>query len=97
MATKYAEGVLAIKYRTKDENGQIAGGPMYYIEKGLHNKFLATLFAFFGVAVAYLGIGTFTQVRSISDALHLSFHVPYLDQCDYSYSSCWFYHNWWNS
>lgn len=77
MATKYAEGVLAIKYRTKDENGQIAGGPMYYIEKGLHNKFLATLFAFFGVAVAYLGIGTFTQVRSISDALHLSFHVPY--------------------
>ena len=77
MATKYAEGVLAIKYRTKDENGQIAGGPMYYIEKGLHNKFLASLFAFFGVAVAYLGIGTFTQVRSISDALHLSFHVPY--------------------
>lgn len=77
MATKYAEGVLAIKYRTKDENGQIAGGPMYYIEKGLHNKFLAGLFAFFGVAVAYLGIGTFTQVRSISDALHLSFHVPY--------------------
>ena len=58
-------------------NGQIAGGPMYYIEKGLHNKFLASLFAFFGVAVAYLGIGTFTQVRSISDALHLSFHVPY--------------------
>lgn len=54
-----------------------AGGPMYYIEKGLHNKFLASLFAFFGVAVAYLGIGTFTQVRSISDALHLSFHVPY--------------------
>ena len=44
MATKYAEGVLAIKYRTKDENGQIAGGPMYYIEKGLHNKFLASLF-----------------------------------------------------
>ena len=77
MATKYAEGVLAIKYRTKDENGQIAGGPMYYIEKGLHNKFLASLFAFFGVAVAYLGIGTFTQVRSISDALHPSFHVPY--------------------
>ncbi|MGN8658331.1 alanine/glycine:cation symporter family protein [Catenibacterium mitsuokai] len=77
MATKYAEGVLAIKYRTKDENGQIAGGPMYYIEKGLHNKFLASLFAFFGVAVAYLGIGTFTQVRSISDALHFSFHVPY--------------------
>ena len=77
MATKYSEGVLAVKYRTYDENGNASGGPMYYIEKGLHNKFLASLFAFFGVAVAYLGIGTFTQVRSISDALHLSFHVPY--------------------
>ena len=77
MATKYAEGLLAIKYRTKDENGEIAGGPMYYIEKGLHNKPLACLFAFFGVCVALLGIGTFTQVKSISDALHLSFNVPY--------------------
>ena len=77
MATKYAEGCLAVRYRQVDANGDISGGPMYYIEKGLHNKFLASLFAFFGVAVAYLGIGTFTQVRSISDALHLSFHVPY--------------------
>lgn len=77
MATKYAEGLLAIKYRIKDEKGEMAGGPMYYIEKGLHNKPLACLFAFFGTAVALLGIGTFTQVKSISDALHLSFHVPY--------------------
>ena len=76
MATKYAEGLLAIKYRVKDENGQMAGGPMYYLENGLHNKFLAKLFAFFGVAVALLGIGTFTQVKSISDALMLSFHIP---------------------
>lgn len=76
MATKYAEGLLAIKYRVKDENGHMAGGPMYYLEKGLNNKFLAKLFAFFGVAVALLGIGTFTQVKSISDALTLSFHIP---------------------
>lgn len=76
MATKYAEGLLAIRYRVKDENGQMAGGPMYYLENGLKNKFLAKLFAFFGVAVALLGIGTFTQVKSISDALNLSFHIP---------------------
>lgn len=76
MATKYAEGLLAIRYRVKDENGQMAGGPMYYLEKGLKSPFLAKLFAFFGVAVALLGIGTFTQVKSISEALNLSFHIP---------------------
>ena len=50
MTTKYAEGLLAIKYRTTDENGEIAGGPMYYIQNGLGDKFkwLAKLFAFFG-------------------------------------------------
>ncbi len=77
MATKYAEGLLAIKYRDKDENGEMAGGPMYYIEKGLHNKFLAKMFAIFGILVALLGIGTFTQVKSISDALNLSLNIPY--------------------
>lgn len=46
MATKYAEGLLAIRYRIKDENDQMAGGPMYYLERGLGNKFLAKLFAF---------------------------------------------------
>lgn len=76
-ATKYAEGLLAIRYRVKDEHGQMAGGPMYYLEKGLGNQFLAKLFAFFGVAVALLGIGTFTQVKSISEALSLSFHIPH--------------------
>ena len=76
MATKYAEGLLAIRYRVKDENDQMAGGPMYYLERGLGNKFLAKLFAFFGVAVALLGIGTFTQVKSISDAMFLSFNIP---------------------
>lgn len=71
MATKYAEGVLAIKYRSTDANGQVSGGPMYYIEKGLGKKFkfLAVLFAVFGILVALLGIGTFTQVNSIATSI----------------------------
>ena len=76
MATKYAEGVLAIKYREVDENGEMSGGPMYYIEKGVGNKFLANMFAFFGIAVALLGIGTFGQVNSISKAALISFNIP---------------------
>ena len=76
MATKYAEGLLAIKYREIDENGQMAGGPMYYIEKGLGKKWLAKLFAFFGIGVAFLGIGTFAQVNSISSAVNIAFNVP---------------------
>ena len=76
MATKYAEGVLAIKYRVKDENGEMAGGPMYYIEKGLGYKWLAKLFALLGVGVAFLGIGTFAQVNSIAEGLKSSFNVP---------------------
>ena len=76
MATKYAEGFLAIKYRDCDENGQMCGGPMYYIEKGTGNKLLAKLFAFFGLAVALLGIGTFGQVKSISDAVTKGFNIP---------------------
>ena len=72
MATKYAEGVLAIKYRSTDANGQVSGGPMYYIEKGLGKKFkfLAILFAVFGILVALLGIGTFTQVNSIATSIN---------------------------
>ena len=76
MAIKYAEGVLAIKYREVDENGEMSGGPMYYIEKGVGNKFLANMFAFFGIAVALLGIGTFGQVNSISKAALISFNIP---------------------
>lgn len=76
MATKYAEGLLAIKYRVIDKNGQMSGGPMYYIEKGLGNKWLAKLFAFFGICVALLGMGTFAQVNSISSAIKISFNVP---------------------
>lgn len=69
MATKYAEGLLAVKYRETDEKGEFAGGPMYYIKNGMGEKYkwLGGLFAFFGVLVAYFGIGTFAQVNSIVD------------------------------
>lgn len=72
MATKYAEGVLAIKYRTVDANGQMSGGPMYYILNGMGKKFkpLAVFFAFSGVLVALLGIGTFSQVNSITSSIN---------------------------
>ncbi|MBM7641818.1 alanine/glycine:cation symporter family protein [Streptococcus loxodontisalivarius] len=75
MATKYAEGLLAIKYRSKDANGEVSGGPMYYIVNGMGQqwKWLAILFAIFGVLVAWLGIGTFSQVNSITSALQNSF------------------------
>lgn len=77
MATKYAEGVLAIKYRTVDANGQMSGGPMYYIVNGLGPKFkpLATFFAFSGILVALLGIGTFAQVNSITSNLNSLFGI----------------------
>ncbi|RDY24554.1 sodium:alanine symporter family protein [Romboutsia maritimum] len=77
MATKYAEGVLAIKYRVKDKNGQISGGPMYYILNGMGEKFrpLAIFFAVSGILVALLGIGTFTQVNSITDSINASFGI----------------------
>lgn len=75
MATKYAEGLLAIKYRTKDANGEISGGPMYYILHGMGEKWrpLAIFFAVAGVLVAWLGIGTFSQVNSITGSLKSSF------------------------
>ena len=76
MATKYAEGVLAIKYRIVDENGDMSGGPMYYIEKGLGVKWLGKIFAFFGVCVACFGIGTFAQVNAISKSTKILFNVP---------------------
>ena len=76
MATKYAEGLLAVKFRVKDDNGQMSGGPMYYLERGLGSRWLARAFAFFGIAVALLGIGTFPQVNAIADAVLLTFSVP---------------------
>ena len=78
MATKYAEGCLAVKYRTVDDKGQISGGPMYYIENGLGKAYrpLAIAFAFFGVLVAYFGIGTFPQVNSIVQITQLNAGIP---------------------
>ena len=71
MATKYAEGLLAIKYRTIDADGHVLGGPFYYIENGMGKgwRWLAKIFAFFGACVGLFGIGTFTQVNSIASAV----------------------------
>lgn len=71
MATKYAEGLLAVKYRTIGEDGVALGGPFLYIEKGMGSKWkwLGKLFAFFGVAAGLLGIGTMTQINGIAAAV----------------------------
>ena len=70
MATKYAEGLLAVKYREFTPDGRVLGGPFYYIEKGLGKgwKWLAVLFAIFGIGAGLLGIGTITQVHGITSA-----------------------------
>lgn len=78
MTTKYAESLLAVKYRVTDENGQMAGGPMFYIENGMGKKFtwLAKLFAIFGIFTALLGCGTFPQVNAITESVNTAFHIP---------------------
>ena len=72
MATKYAEAVLAVKFRTVDDNGEMSGGPMYYIEKGLGWKWLAVLFAIFA-SIAAFGIGNIVQSNSVAGAIESSF------------------------
>jgi AGCS family alanine or glycine:cation symporter len=85
MATKYSEAVLAIKYRTKNKDGTISGGPMYYIEMGLKNKKLALIFAGCG-AIATLGGGAMAQANSISLGIESvtgygwQFSLPYIGQ-----------------
>ncbi|MCC5800991.1 alanine/glycine:cation symporter family protein [Rossellomorea vietnamensis] len=76
MATKYAEALLAMKYRVKNKNGEYSGGPMYYVEKGLGSKWkwLAVAFALFG-AFAALGIGNSVQSNTIADVMDTSFHI----------------------
>ena len=76
MATKYGEGVLAVKYRVTNNKGEMSGGPMYYIENGLGKKWkwLAFLFAFFGVMASF-GIGSTVQANSVAQAVHSSFGV----------------------
>ena len=77
MATKYAEGCLAVRYRQVDANGDISGGPMYYIEQGLGKKWkpLAVLFSIFGVMTACLGSGTYTQANAIMSSIEVTFGV----------------------
>ncbi|MFS1514448.1 alanine/glycine:cation symporter family protein [Chengkuizengella sp. SCS-71B] len=75
MATKYAEAILAVKYRVKNADGEMSGGPMYYLEKGLKQKWLAILFALFG-AVAAFGIGNMVQSNSVAGALESTFSIP---------------------
>jgi alanine or glycine:cation symporter, AGCS family len=71
MATKYAEGLLAVKFRKISEDGHVLGGPFYYIEMGMGSRFrwLAKCFAFFGAIAGLMGIGTFTQVNGITTAV----------------------------
>ena len=76
MATKYAEAVLAIKFREKDEAGMMSGGPMYYISKGLGWKWLGTLFAIFA-AIAAFGIGNMVQSNSVAESLNASLGIPH--------------------
>lgn len=71
MATKYAEGLLSIKYRVIDKDGHALGGPFYYIERGMGKKWtwLAKLFAIFGCLAGLMGIGTITQVNGVASAV----------------------------
>ena len=75
MTTKFVEVTISHKYRIKDENGQIAGGPMYYMERGLHMKWLAIAFAAFTV-ISALGSGNLPQSNSLASGVEASFGVP---------------------
>jgi AGCS family alanine or glycine:cation symporter len=75
MATKYAEAVLAVKYRVVDENGEMSGGPMYYISRGLKLPWLGVVFAVFA-SIAAFGIGNMVQSNSVADAVEATFNIP---------------------
>lgn len=74
MVIKYAEAILAVKYRTVDAKGEMCGGPMYFIETGLGWKWLAYAFAAFG-AVAAFGGGNMLQANSVADVMKYMFHI----------------------
>lgn len=87
MATKYSEGLLAVKFREIGKDGKVLGGPFYYIEKGMGKNFkwLAVLFAIFGALAGIMGIGTITQINGIVSAVqnffdpnsqHIAFSLP---------------------
>ncbi len=83
MATKFSEGCLAVKFRQVDADGNIAGGPMYYIEMGLGKKWkpLAIAFALFGIMTAMLGSGTTTQMNAITSSIYAGFGVSTYISC----------------
>jgi AGCS family alanine or glycine:cation symporter len=83
MATKFSEGCLAVKFRQVDADGNIAGGPMYYIEMGLGKKWkpLAVAFALFGIMTAMLGSGTTTQMNAITSSIYAGFGVSTYISC----------------
>ena len=94
MATKYAEGLLSVKYRIHDENGDILGGPFYYIENGLgkKGKWLGKIFAVFGLLAGIMGIGTITQINGITSAANTFFdpemkHTVTLFGMDYTWTT----------
>ncbi|MBN2326271.1 MAG: sodium:alanine symporter family protein [Candidatus Omnitrophica bacterium] len=75
MSLKYGEALLAVKYRVKDAKGEMLGGPMYALERGLGIKWLGILFAIFG-SIAAFGIGNMVQANSVADALNETFTLP---------------------
>lgn len=79
MGTKYAEAVCAVRFREQDEHGNFVGGPMYYIQNGMGDKWkwLAIIFALFA-GIAGFGIGNMVQANSIADALYTNFDIPHL-------------------
>ncbi|MFC3041239.1 alanine/glycine:cation symporter family protein [Virgibacillus xinjiangensis] len=74
MATKYSEAILAVKYRVTNSKGEMSGGPMYYLERGLKQKWLGVLFAIFG-SIAAFGIGNMVQSNAVAGALETEFNV----------------------
>ena len=75
MATKYTEGLLAVKYRVKMPDGTMAGGPMYVMERGLNAKWLGKIFAFF-TAIAAFGVGAMVQSNSMAGMFYKTFNLP---------------------
>ena len=75
IATKYAEGLLAVKYRIRTPHGKMAGGPMYALERGLHMKWLAVLFCVFTVCASF-GIGNLVQSNAISMLCYETYQIP---------------------
>ena len=75
IATKYAEGLLSVKYRVKDKDGNIYGGPMYVLERGLNMKWLAIIFAVFTMLASF-GIGCTVQANSIALLANYTFGIP---------------------